>query len=494
MLRTMSTLELLAETTDTSESVRVDAESGGFESLLHVVWPEELNLSPLRCVAGSVGVFGRTPASGANLVVPHRTVSRRHAELREAPGGGCTIRDLASHNGTLVNGERVGAEHERPLRHGDVLRLGDVVLVFERGMPVDPPTRPVSLEAVPGFSRAAKALRAELAHAAADPSPALLVGETGTGKEIAARELHRLSGRSGPFVAVNCAALSPQLVESLLFGHEAGAFTGAVKRSGGLFRQAHGGTLLLDEIGEMPLELQPKLLRVLQDRRVRAVGGSAEVEVDVRVVAATHRDLGAMVEAGTFRRDLFARLALLEVRLPPLRDRRPDLVEWLRRLAERWAEERGGDAREGGDAWFDLPPETVETLLLCPWTENLRGLDRLLRRHAVRVGGRRPLLPQDLDALLGEPASTPQPSTTRPASSRPPSGPHVPTPMVAGQRPRRPTPSREELVSILRSTVSVRGAARELDRDRRQIYRWIEAYAIEEAEWAPDGRGAGDLD
>ena len=212
---------------------------------------------------------------------------------------------------------------------------------------------------------------------AADPSPVLLTGATGTGKEFIAREIHRLSGRSGKLVAVNCAVLNPQLVESQLFGHVRGAFTGAHTDQPGLFRSAEGGTLMLDEIGELPLDLQPKLLRVLQEKEVCPIGGTRNVAVDVRVIAATNRDLPALVESGGFRQDLHARLALWEIRVPSLQRRRADVLLWLERLLARWRAARELAAVPA----LALDAQAAEALLLQTWPDNLRGMDRLV--HAV---------------------------------------------------------------------------------------------------------------
>jgi len=166
----------------------------------------------------------------------------------------------------------------------------------------------------------------------------LLLGESGTGKEVAARTLHELGSRAGkPFLAINCAALSETLLESELFGHEKGAFTGAVERKRGRLELADGGTFFLDEVGELKAELQAKLLRVLQERRFERVGGSRTLEVDVRWVAATNRDLRAMIDTGAFREDLYHRLAVFPIKLPPLRERKADLIPIARNLLHRVA-------------------------------------------------------------------------------------------------------------------------------------------------------------
>lgn len=205
----------------------------------------------------------------------------------------------------------------------------------------------------------------------------LLTGESGTGKEIVARCIHRNSPRAGAvFAAVNCAALSPTLIESELFGHERGAFTGAVAQHLGRFERAHGGTLFLDEIAELEVGLQAKLLRVLQERTFERVGGARQVTVDVRIVAATHRDLRQRVAEGRFREDLYYRLATFPIELPPLRERRSD----IRRLARHFLERA---ARDLGKPGISLSPEAESVLMAYPWPGNVRELENTMQRVAI---------------------------------------------------------------------------------------------------------------
>jgi DNA-binding NtrC family response regulator len=223
-------------------------------------------------------------------------------------------------------------------------------------------------------------------------SSVVVLGETGTGKELVARALHAFSPRRrAPFVAINCAALPEALLESELFGHEKGAITGATARRKGRFELADGGTLFLDEIGDLPLTLQAKLLRVLQERRFERLGGMESVEVDVRVVAATHRDLREEVERGSFRADLYFRLAVLSLRVPPLRERKEDVLP----LWERFVRESAGGRR--------VPLETsasVHRLLLrCHWPGNIRELENAAE-HAVTVASGGRVLPADLPATV----------------------------------------------------------------------------------------------
>lgn len=208
-------------------------------------------------------------------------------------------------------------------------------------------------------------------------STVLLLGESGTGKEVCARHLHECSRRiDGPFVALNCAAIPPSLLESELFGHERGAFTGAHAQRQGRFEQAQGGTLFLDEIGELPLPAQAALLRVLQERRVCRVGGSEELEVDFRLVAATHRDLWAMVQVGTFRQDLYFRIHVVTLRVPPLRERMGDIPHLAKGLLARIC----ARLREPSPR---LDPAGLQEMMRYDWPGNVRELENLIERFVA---------------------------------------------------------------------------------------------------------------
>jgi len=386
-------------------------------------------------------------------------LSRHHLTLSwDASAQAHRVTDAGSKHGTFVNGTRLDAP--ALLSPQDVLRAADVVFVYERGG-----SESAETPSLPGASEASHKLRAEVAHAAPDAAPVLIIGATGVGKESVASEVHRLSGRKGPFLAVNCAALAPQLAESQLFGHVKGAFTGADAAGQGLFRAANGGTLFLDEIGELSAELQPKLLRALQQREVLPVGATAPVKIDVRVVAATNRDLAKEVEAGTFRRDLHARLALWEVRVPSLADRRADIVGWIERLRARWEAERGSKLLP-----LQLEAEAVEAILLAPLSDNLRALDRLVHHLGAR---KEPVSADELPTWLTANAPSAPDSASEPDQDK-------------GPKARRPSPSKEELMAALEKLGSVRATAKHFDRDRRQIYRWIEAYEID---WSDDDAG-----
>src|SRR5438270_1863536 len=233
-----------------------------------------------------------------------------------------------------------------------------------------------------GNSPAMEAVYRRVRLVAPSPASVLLVGETGTGKELIARHIHRLSPRAdGPYIRVNCGALSESLLESELFGHIKGAFTGAIDNKTGRFEAAHGGTIFLDEISSMSAKLQVKLLRVLQEREFERVGESRTIRVDTRVIAATNQALEEEIEAGRFRDDLYYRLNVVPIRLPPLRDRREDIPDLARFFLERYSEENRRDAP-------DLSAEALKGLLAYDWPGNVRELENCIERAVVLANGR----------------------------------------------------------------------------------------------------------
>jgi len=330
------------------------------------------------------------------IEVRDRTVSRFHCEVFVDRDGRAWVKDLGSRNGTRVNGVRV---REAELQDGMVLRVGQLELEFtplaERNeLPVAPVT---SFGTLVGSSLPLRTAFAQLAKAAASDVTVLLTGESGTGKSEAAELLHEQSGRAGkPFRVVDCAAVPANLLESELFGHERGAFTGAIQRRLGVFEEADGGTVFLDEVGELPLELQPKLLRVLEAREVRRLGANRHLPVDVRVVAATNRDLRAEVNVGRFRPDLYFRLAVLTVRLPALRERPGDIPLIARQLLGRLTldEETRRALTE---------PAFLSRMQLSPWPGNVRELRNHLERCAALQEALQPSpeepSPRNLDVL-----------------------------------------------------------------------------------------------
>ena len=253
--------------------------------------------------------------------------------------------------------------------------------------------RTPALAAILGAHPSVVRLRQLLQQVAPTAVTVLLSGETGTGKELAAIALHQLSPRaSGPFVRLHCAALAESLLESELFGHERGAFTGAVARRPGRFEHADGGTLFLDEIGEIPLTTQVKLLRFLQEREFERVGGNETIRVDVRLIAATNRDLRAEVAAGRFREDLFHRLHIVHLELPPLRERRSDVRLLAEALLERMA-------RHHARSIDGFTAEALGLLLSHPWPGNVRELENAIER-AVVMSSDRWIRPEHLQPVL----------------------------------------------------------------------------------------------
>ncbi len=437
--------------TQTRATTRRGAKAG-LQARLRAVYPPDLSWS--ATLGPRDAVIGRTADADAPAL-PHSTVSRNHLRIAW-DGRRHTVTDLGSHNGTRVDGKELSGGTV-PLTDGTVVCPGDICLVYETGAPGDERGREVG--SILGSSPAVGELREAIARAAPDPSPVLILGETGTGKEFIAREVHRLSGRAGPLVAINCAALSPELIDSQLFGHVKGAFTGAATDHAGLFRTADGGTLFLDEIGEMPLSLQPKLLRALQEGEVQPVGGTSHVRVDVRVVAATNQPLVEAIEQGTFRRDLYARLALWEIAVPSLAARRGDLLQWLACLRGHWLQRR----ERTDDPNLPLDPEAAEAIVRYPWPNNLRQLDRLVHELSARddaspIGV--PQLPQWLRTAV---AVAGAPTVTR----------------TAAPKAKPPVPSAEEFTAQFRRLGgNVRALARHFARDRKQIYRWIETHGL----------------
>ena len=309
-------------------------------------------------------------SSSCSIPIRERGVSRLQATLRYDGRRAVTVTDHGSRNGTFVDGRRIDGSQR--VGSGSEIRVGDSRLLLAipsvrpnaKGKDSDDDTL---IAGDPAMMRAL-----ELAdRAGGSDMTILIVGETGVGKEVIARRIHGLSGRaSGPFVAVNCGAIVESLAESTLFGHEKGAFTGAQSRAVGLFEAAGRGTLLLDEVGELSLAMQSRLLRVLEERVVKRVGGTEDIPVDVRVLGATHRDLGQMVEKGSFRQDLFYRLNALSIPIPPLRERPDDIAL----LAEHFVTELAPDAR------VRLGTDAIEVLRNYKWPGNVRELRNALGR------------------------------------------------------------------------------------------------------------------
>ena len=360
-------------------------------------------------------VLGRADARGATrrldgdvhllqLDIADRWMSGKHASLTRVLRS-WVLEDTQSKNGVRLNGELV---QRAELQEGDVFELGRTFFLFRAAQALEPQA-PQDLESdaleppAPGLATLAPPLAArfaELARVAPSQVTVAIDGPSGAGKEVVARALHALSKRRGPFVAVNCGALPAELVESELFGHKKGAFSGATEDRPGLVRAAHGGTLFLDEVGDLPLQAQPALLRVLQERQVTAVGSTSPVPVDVRIVSATHRRLEALAAREQFRDDLRARLTGYQLTLPSLHERREDLGLLMGALLGRLAP--GHAVR--------LAPPAARALALYGWPLNVRELEKALETAAVLAGSAAvelQHLPEAVRQATGRPAARP---------------------------------------------------------------------------------------
>ncbi len=317
---------------------------------------------------------GKAPDN--DLVLGDDTVSRHHCELTRA-NDGVHVRDLGSTNGTRVQGARVSEAIVQP---GTVLKVGEVEIALRpaaRNVEVMPSDKTWFGAAI-GRSLAMRSIFGVLERIAQTDATVLLEGETGTGKDVLARAIWTESAHAqGPFVVVDCGAVTYSLLESELFGHERGAFTGAVAARQGAFELADGGTLFLDEIGELPLDVQPKLLRVLETKEFRRVGGNKTVKTNVRVIAATKRNLLREVQAGKFREDLYFRLAVVPITVPPLRARREDIPALVQHILKASASN------------LTVADETMQGLVAHDWPGNVRELRNVLERtvYLARAAG-----------------------------------------------------------------------------------------------------------
>lgn len=388
--------------------------------------------------------LGRS-AAGAGKIEDAR-LSREHCELYlDTSLGGYAVRDLASKNGTFVGGARADRSQ---LPNGSVLSIGDTVLVIDEepaeGLLPDAGNDPRAAQEIAGASAFSAALRRAVAAIARDDASVLILGETGTGKEITARALHRLSKRSGECVAINCAAIPPHLMESELFGHKKGAFTGADDDREGYIARSSGGTLFLDEIGELPAPLQAKLLRVVEERIVYPLGRGAPKTVDLRIIAATQVD----IEKSGFRRDLFARLGDWVLRLLPLKERRADVVPLLQLFVQPF----------GARPWT---AEAIEALLLYDWPLNAREVRQMARKVAMTAGDSTvfdlPHLPRELQR-----------------------------PLLVRTNAKEGAPDRERVEAALKlAGGNVKRAAEELQCDRKSLYRWMTKLGIDPEAFRP---------
>jgi DNA-binding NtrC family response regulator len=395
------------------------------------------------------------------IELPSPEVTRNHAELHGSTVG-WSIVDERSKNGTLVDGRRLVGQSAR-LLDGSIIEIAPYLFVFRmvRGGSV-PPVEPMSLQCEvtlphpPGlatFNQILAGRLAELRKLAPTNLPVLILGQTGTGKERVARAVHDLSGRRGAFVAVNCGAIQPSTMMAELFGHRKNAFTGAEDHRPGYIRSADGGTLFLDEVGELSVDAQKALLRALQEREVLPLGADHPVKVDVRVVAATNRDVDTMVERGHFRSDLLARLRGFDLVLPRLTERREDFGLIIRDFIQR--------GRIAPD--LSITSRAYLELLAYSWPQNIRELENVLVRAAGLATGKR----IDIEHL------PPMLQDRRPKTEPP----MRPTPRIT--RPFDPGRKEDvvELLAVHGGNVAAAAHARGVS--DRQVRRWIEKHQLD---------------
>ncbi len=429
-----------------------------------------------------------------DLVVNDETVSRYHCKIVQEASSWVLV-DLGSTNGTFINRVRV---REAFLKPGCSLGIGNAELKFQSAdekVEVVPSRRERLGDAV-GRSVKMRELFAVVEKIAPTGTTVVIEGETGTGKEVIAQAIHKLSQRpEGPLMVFDCGAVPKNLIESELFGHEKGSFTGAIMTRQGLFEMAHGGTLFLDELGELPLDLQPKLLRALEQREIRRVGSNRPIKIDVRIIAATNRNLEAEVRAGRFRQDLYYRLSVVRLFLPPLRERTEDIPL----LARHFLAIAPANRRPDGEPRVrDLSRDALDLLAGYHWQGNVRELYNVIER-AISFAESDVLEVRDLpESLRGAeaPRGEPSPSSRVPTGQRP-----VPAlAAAAGGTGSTPSPSdidgtfkdakerwvssfeRDYIVALLKKNHgNISHAAREADIDRKYFRKLMRKYAIEGA-------------
>jgi len=424
-------------------------------------------------ISSDVIQVGKAPEN--DLVIGDETVSRVHfAIVRDAKG--YLLRDLQSTNGTFLDGAEI---KEAYIRAGAVVGAGASELKFtpfEERIEILPSEKEVLGEMV-GRSRAMREIFGLVERIATTDATVLIEGETGTGKDMIARTLHQLSKRrDAPFIVVDCGAVAGTLIESELFGHEKGAFTGAVTARQGAFELASGGTVFLDELGELSLDLQPKLLRVLEQRELRRVGGSKTLKVDLRVIAATRKDLRSEVEKGKFREDLYFRLNVVPITAPPLRERREDISL----LVDHFLARMGPASGEG--QMLQLAEPTRAALYAHDWPGNVRELRNVMER-ALALGTD----PGALVAPLGDQlqfAGSPRTSSSGSMAAAL-DGPDFEPGLSFRDTKERWTEifERRYLQWLLkRAEGNISKAARDADMDRKYLHKLLRKYGIDAQE------------
>jgi transcriptional regulator with GAF, ATPase, and Fis domain len=392
---------LLRPRSDDPEITALDPSSATAGELLLVVGNARLIT---HLITTDELVIGRAP--GCDLVLEHRALSRRHALLRRSPQ--LSIQDLGSTNGVRLSRGLVRGGDPVLLAPGESFHIGPFSFLVVDAQPADASTNRAGRDRLIVEDPTLDGVSTLVREIARSDVSVLILGETGVGKEVLASTTHTLSERTGPLSSINCAALSEPLLESELFGHEKGAFTGAVGAKQGLLEAAGGGTVLLDEIGELPLSLQAKLLRAVESREIRRLGSTKSIPIDVRIIAATNRELATEVAAGRFRQDLFFRLDGVTLRIPPLRERRHAIGS----LALRFVEEA---ARRLGRPDVRATPDLIAALSVYDWPGNVRELKAVIDRavllsRGAQLGSRH----LAFSSRQGEPEPAPPPPSPAP--------------------------------------------------------------------------------
>ncbi len=317
-----------------------------------------------------------------DLLLSDKTVSRNHLEI-EYTSDSFLLKDMGSTNGTYLNGSKVKEAYLAP---GDTIKIGNTLLefvAFDEKVSIEPSTKEI-FGAMAGKSRKMRQIFAILEKIAPTHATVIIEGETGTGKDLVARAIHEHSTRRAhPYFVFDCSGVAPNLIESELFGHEKGAFTGAIRSRSGVFEAAKGGTVFLDEIGELGLDLQPKLLRALESREIRRVGANTPTRIDVRVISATNRNLKKEIVAGRFREDLYYRMSVVKILLPPLRERTEDIPLIVQKLLT----DSKFNKTATGVKVTRVEDDALKLLMRYPWPGNVRELANVMERACSFVEG-----------------------------------------------------------------------------------------------------------
>jgi two-component system response regulator AtoC len=480
------------------DETRVDREPHHGRRLFAAVDGQLINL-PLETTVKPI-TLGRAP--DVTVTLDHPSVSRSHAQLRTTPR--LLVRDLGSANGTWIKGQRLEGDESLEIEPGEVIRLGDVSVWIEQRaadraqssgeQALQKAAHKLSGAPVVLEDEAMKALYELVDRVAPGAINVLMLGETGVGKEIVARAIHFRSARAPrSFVGINCAAVSEELLESELFGHERGAFTGATSPKPGLLENAAGGTVLLDEVGELSLSSQAKLLRALEERKVYRLGSLKPHEIDVRFLSATNRDLEQEVEAGRFRRDLFYRLNGVSLRIPPLRERVREIEPLARRYVRFYSSSLGRSAPA-------LLPDALEALGRYRWPGNIRELRNVIQR-AVLVCADAPISAAHLllhtetepkvdvgETVYAEPATDTSPTARRRAArttdrlavaDEDPLPEHVEIPANATLKEAMVALERNKILSTLKACAGNQTrTAKELGISRNTLLRKLDRYGV----------------